>query len=287
MNRDTDLIRRGDAISWCDKWIATFGAVEIRHTSAREYALDAVKDLRDALHSIPAHPAQEPPGPGVTAGVGVEALRALAQAYDREDAAQRGEPDPWMLDDPGDIGDSDMWVSERLACARVASEAFLSALAPVVPAARLARASVTDASVGWTLDLEMLQEFRAAAGDWGYSLDLEAVEQIALAVEAHLRSAPPVGARVKPLVWGPYDNPVFAGPDVAIADVEFSHRYQVQRDPRAATYIAFLHPRLPITSSTLWWESKGHADLEAAKAAAQADYEARILAALLPAEEGE
>ncbi len=57
-----------------------------------------------------------------------QALLALAQAYDREDAAQRGEPDPWNLDDPGDIGDSDMWVSERLACAQVAAEAFLSAL---------------------------------------------------------------------------------------------------------------------------------------------------------------
>ncbi len=59
-----------------------------------------------------------------------KALRALAQAYDREDAAQRGEPDPWNLDDPGDIGDSDTWVSERLACAQVAAEAFLSALLP-------------------------------------------------------------------------------------------------------------------------------------------------------------
>lgn len=59
-----------------------------------------------------------------------KALRALAQAYDREDAAQRGEPDPWSLDDPGDIGDSDTWVSERLACAQVAAEAFLSALLP-------------------------------------------------------------------------------------------------------------------------------------------------------------
>ena len=59
-----------------------------------------------------------------------KALRALAQAYDREDAAQRGEPDPWMLDDPGDIGDSDTWVSERLACAQVAADAFLSALLP-------------------------------------------------------------------------------------------------------------------------------------------------------------
>lgn len=63
-------------------------------------------------------------------GVNEDALRALAQAYDREDAAQRGEPDPWNLDDPGDIGDSDMWVSERLACAQVAAEAFLSALLP-------------------------------------------------------------------------------------------------------------------------------------------------------------
>lgn len=59
-----------------------------------------------------------------------QALRSLAQAYDREDAAQRGEPDPWNLDDPGDIGDSDTWVSERLACAQVAAEAFLSALLP-------------------------------------------------------------------------------------------------------------------------------------------------------------
>ncbi len=63
-------------------------------------------------------------------GVNEDALRALAQAYDREDAAQRGEPDPWNLDDPGDIGDSDTWVSERLACARAAAEAFLSALEP-------------------------------------------------------------------------------------------------------------------------------------------------------------
>lgn len=59
-------------------------------------------------------------------GVNEDALRALAQAYDREDAAQRGEPDPWNLDDPGDIGDSDTWVSERLGCARAAAEAFLS-----------------------------------------------------------------------------------------------------------------------------------------------------------------
>lgn len=60
-------------------------------------------------------------------GVNEDALRALAQAYDREHSAQRGEPDPWNLD-PGDIGDSDTWVSERLACARVAARAFLDAI---------------------------------------------------------------------------------------------------------------------------------------------------------------
>lgn len=68
--------------------------------------------------------------------------------------------------------------------------------APVVPADGLRRASAEEASAGWTLDFEMLKDLRAAAGDWGYSLYLEAVEQIALAVEARLRSAPPVSARV-------------------------------------------------------------------------------------------
>lgn len=85
---------------------------------------------------------------------------------------------------------------------------------------------------------------------------------------------------VSKLVWLPYPNPVFAGPDVAIADAPFSHRYQVQRDPWATSFIAFLAPRLPITSSTLWWESKGHETLEVAKAAAQADFERRIFACI-------
>jgi len=85
---------------------------------------------------------------------------------------------------------------------------------------------------------------------------------------------------VKPLVWRPYPNPALAGPDVSIADAEFSQRYQVQRDLWAASFMAYLHPTLPITSGTLWWESKGYPTIEAAKAAAQADYEVRILAAI-------
>ncbi|MFC3568375.1 hypothetical protein [Paracoccus simplex] len=50
------------------------------------------------------------------------AFEALARAYDREDAAQRGEPDPWSIgteDEPG-------WVADRIACAR----AGLAALTP-------------------------------------------------------------------------------------------------------------------------------------------------------------
>lgn len=47
-----------------------------------------------------------------------EQCRAFAQGYDREDAAQRGEADPWNLDDPSDAGDSDTWISERISCVR-------------------------------------------------------------------------------------------------------------------------------------------------------------------------
>lgn len=85
---------------------------------------------------------------------------------------------------------------------------------------------------------------------------------------------------VKPLVWAPYPNEILSGPDIAIADTEFSHRYQVQRDPWAPTYVAYLYPRPVITDSTSWWKSGGHSDLDAAKAAAQADYARRILSTL-------
>lgn len=52
----------------------------------------------------------------------LEPLEALARAYDREDASQRGEPDPWK-----DAEDDAEWVSERLACAQVAEAAYLAA----------------------------------------------------------------------------------------------------------------------------------------------------------------
>ena len=51
-------------------------------------------------------------------------LLAFARAYDREDAAQMGEPDPWI-----DGKDDPEWVSERLACASAA----LSAAAQPAP----------------------------------------------------------------------------------------------------------------------------------------------------------
>jgi hypothetical protein len=45
-------------------------------------------------------------------------LRWIAEGYDKEDAALIGEPDPWALDDAGDIGDAETWQAERIGCAR-------------------------------------------------------------------------------------------------------------------------------------------------------------------------
>ena len=101
--------------------------------------------------------------------------------------------------------------------------------------------------------------------------------EAALTAALALRPAGDAGeVAVKALEWEPYPNPVFAGPDVAIAHVEFRCFYQVQRDPHAPGFMAYLTPQY----GTLFWESKGHNDIEAAKAAAQADYDRRIRSAL-------
>ena len=83
---------------------------------------------------------------------------------------------------------------------------------------------------------------------------------------------------VKPLVWGPYENPVFAGPDVAVAKVNgvVPFYYQAQKDPWAHSFLV----AAATTHGAFVWESKGYPDIETAQAAAQADYAARILAAI-------
>lgn len=44
--------------------------------------------------------------------------RNLAEGYDREDSAQRGEPNPWnFIEEIDEVGDSATWTSERVACA--------------------------------------------------------------------------------------------------------------------------------------------------------------------------
>lgn len=63
--------------------------------------------------------------------------------------------------------------------------------APVVPAEGLERSREDEAKAGWVLDMELLKELRSDAGDWGCSLDLEAVEAIALEVEKRLRAQQP------------------------------------------------------------------------------------------------
>lgn len=130
--------------------------------------------------------------------------------------------------------------------------------APVVPAARLARASVTDASAGWTLGFEMLQEFRAAAGDWGYSLDLEAVEQIALAVEARLRSAPPVGVWPDFIAPPKYENPCEDLEDPRLPDFRL-----IWETARALGYAIGLHGSMKRDCDLIaapWVDNPAHPD---------------------------
>lgn len=45
------LARDQRAAEIADRWLSTFGSREIKHTSAREYACDAVSDIRDAILS--------------------------------------------------------------------------------------------------------------------------------------------------------------------------------------------------------------------------------------------
>lgn len=86
------------------------------------------------------------------------------------------------------------------------------------------------------------------------------------------------GLRVKAMDWQPHPNSLSPIEECAVADAPFNHRYQVQRDPWASSYMAFLHPRLPIVDSTLWWESKGHPNMTTARAAAYDDRAARVAA---------
>lgn len=96
-----------------------------------------------------------------------------------------------------------------------------------------------------------------------------------------LPAVTPQCVKVKPLEWGPYPNVALAGPDIAVANFDLlgAKTYQVQRDPWGSGFLAFTFGG----AEFFHWESKGHATLEAAKAAAQANYEAyeaRILSAL-------
>lgn len=61
-------------------------------------------------------------------------LEAFARAYDREDASQRGEPDPWQ-----DGKDDAVWVAERLACAKAALSSLEAAAPSEEPVAYIAR----------------------------------------------------------------------------------------------------------------------------------------------------
>lgn len=91
---------------------------------------------------------------------------------------------------------------------------------------------------------------------------------------AALRSAPPVEARVKQLMW---EEAVFCGQPAAYAETEFGAWMVVAYLGRSGRWA---HTDPTGADSEDDWETRFEA-----QAAAQADYERRILAALLPAGE--
>lgn len=125
---------------------------------------------------------------------------------------------------------------------------------------------------------EMTIAAKKTPSDSEIDCEVMAWRKIESALAAQTTDAVPVA--IKPLEWGDYPNPHFAGPDVTVANFDTfgSMKYQAQRDPWALSYVTFLAPQ----HGTLFWESKGHQTIEEAKLAAQADYERRIRSALEP-----
>ncbi|UFM63667.1 hypothetical protein LOS78_05740 [Paracoccus sp. MA] len=73
----------------------------------------------------------------------------------------------------------------------------------------LTRAAGDESKAGWIISFDDLQAIRAAAGDWGYGIDLEAVEAIALEVERRIlaaltpapQAATPTAQEAGPVAW--------------------------------------------------------------------------------------
>lgn len=103
---------------------------------------DSQYRCKDGWRSIPSKPAETiPPMTHDHSGADIKALEAFARAYDKEDAAQMGEPDPWAetYEDPADEA---TWRAERIACAEVAARPLLDALASAIAARDEARAEL-------------------------------------------------------------------------------------------------------------------------------------------------
>lgn len=157
--------------------------------------------------------------------------------------------------------------------------------APVVPAEGLERAREDEAKAGWVLDMELLKELRSDAGDWGYSLDLEAVEAIALEVEKRLRAqqpaAPVSGVTVKPLVWEPLKPEDALCHDHWVAPaLGGAFHMAPDEDSAAGAWLMQWTIRHKDFCMVYGGAITSHPSPEDAQAAAQSDYEARILSAL-------
>jgi hypothetical protein len=171
---DTDLIRRGDAMDLRDELADVIGARPLSsiHSALSEY--------RKAIRALPAHPAQEPPSPGVTAGATrPERLWLWPECHD--DGMDKAVSFPDQLYPSGS--------TEYI-------RADLATPAPVVPAEGLDPERLV---MAWMSEMEGFatrgERFMDTITDGNDVAPwLHAACQVG--IDAALRSAPPVGARV-------------------------------------------------------------------------------------------
>lgn len=98
----------------------------------------------------------------------------------------------WAFEDypgQGAVPRSGMWCDEQSETPEGSPCYIRSDLCASGQVRALTRAAGDESKAGWIVSFDDLQAIRAAAGDWGYGIDLEAVEAIALDVERRILAA--------------------------------------------------------------------------------------------------
>ncbi|SFX49248.1 hypothetical protein SAMN04244548_01227 [Paracoccus pantotrophus] len=128
LERLDDILRDPlSGLTWDNRIMAADAIRELLNLRVPRFDGDAAEKAEVNCHCDRLHPS-DLCASGRQVRATDAACEALARAYDREDAAQRGEPDPWSIG----IEEEPEWVAGRIACAR----AGLAALTPAPDAAQ-------------------------------------------------------------------------------------------------------------------------------------------------------